>query len=374
MAPPPPLPNNGCAVPGALQNVVKDPSLIRVESDEVGPGAGRRHHPTRCAVWAGARLHPVPPPTPPPPAQCHLLPPSPPIPGVCEPPCPVTWGPRCPCTSTPPPLPPLLHKPHPIPPLTALNYASTPSPTLNHHPTPPHPCRCTQVTYPLHIILRYEIERGLLDGSIPVDDVPKVWNDKMESYLGTRPKTDAEGCLQVRGRRGGGGSHAAVARGGVGAGSRAHNSRWGTGCCRCRRLCRRCCSPTARPGGVGIAQDVHWSAGLLGYFPTYSLGAMYACQIFQCAQRDIPGLEDQIKAGGLGRHLPRRAPGPAPPRSKAGLLPAPPCRIPAASRRCFQSAAPLRPLPQVGEAAGRGGASRRLAPGCRQLQAAEGVA
>jgi carboxypeptidase Taq len=42
---------------------------------------------------------------------------------------------------------------------------------------------------------------------------------------------------------------------------------------------------------------VHWSAGLLGYFPTYSLGAMYACQIFQCAQKEVPGLEEQIRAG-----------------------------------------------------------------------------
>jgi carboxypeptidase Taq len=73
-----------------------------------------------------------------------------------------------------------------------------------------------QVTYPLHIILRYEIERGLLDGSIKVDDVPKVWNAKMQQYLGVEPPSDAQGCLQ----------------------------------------------------------DVHWSAGLFGYFPTYSLGAM----------------------------------------------------------------------------------------------------
>lgn len=55
-----------------------------------------------------------------------------------------------------------------------------------------------QVTYPLHIILRYEIERGLLDGSIKVDDVPKVWNAKMKEYLGVEPPTDAQGCLQVR--------------------------------------------------------------------------------------------------------------------------------------------------------------------------------
>lgn len=55
-----------------------------------------------------------------------------------------------------------------------------------------------QVTYPLHIILRYEVERGLLDGSIKVDDVPQVWNAKMKQYLGVEPESDAQGCLQVR--------------------------------------------------------------------------------------------------------------------------------------------------------------------------------
>lgn len=54
-----------------------------------------------------------------------------------------------------------------------------------------------QVTYPMHIILRYEIERGLLDGSIAVDDVPAVWNAKMKEYLGVVPENDAKGCLQV---------------------------------------------------------------------------------------------------------------------------------------------------------------------------------
>jgi carboxypeptidase Taq len=50
----------------------------------------------------------------------------------------------------------------------------------------------------MHIIVRYEIERGLLDGSIKVPDVPKAWGDKMEKYLGARPPSDAQGCLQVR--------------------------------------------------------------------------------------------------------------------------------------------------------------------------------
>jgi len=74
-----------------------------------------------------------------------------------------------------------------------------------------------ELTYTMHVILRYELEKGLIDGSIAVDDIPRLWNEKMQSYLGTCPANDAEGCLQ----------------------------------------------------------DVHWSGGALGYFPTYSLGAMY---------------------------------------------------------------------------------------------------
>ncbi|KAG2487712.1 hypothetical protein HYH03_013711 [Edaphochlamys debaryana] len=96
-----------------------------------------------------------------------------------------------------------------------------------------------EVTYPLHIILRYELERGLMDGSVNVDDIPKLWNERMEAYLGDRPPSDAMGCLQ----------------------------------------------------------DVHWSAGLFGYFPTYSLGAMYATQIYAAASKAIPDLEAKIQAG-----------------------------------------------------------------------------
>jgi carboxypeptidase Taq len=96
-----------------------------------------------------------------------------------------------------------------------------------------------EVTYTLHIILRYEIEKGLIDGSIKVEDVPAIWNQKMKEYLDVDVENDAEGCLQ----------------------------------------------------------DVHWSMGALGYFPTYSLGAMNACQIFRFAQSRIPDLKSKIKAG-----------------------------------------------------------------------------
>jgi len=96
-----------------------------------------------------------------------------------------------------------------------------------------------EVTYPMHVILRYEIERGLISGAIQVNDVPKIWNEKMQQYLGVTPPTEAKGCLQ----------------------------------------------------------DVHWGAGLFGYFPTYTLGAIYACQIYAKAQQDIPGLSERIEKG-----------------------------------------------------------------------------
>jgi Zn-dependent M32 family carboxypeptidase len=72
-------------------------------------------------------------------------------------------------------------------------------------------------------VLRYELEKGLVEGTIAVADLPALWNERMASYLGCTPKDDAQGVLQ----------------------------------------------------------DVHWSAGLFGYFPTYTLGAMYACQIYK---------------------------------------------------------------------------------------------
>jgi len=96
-----------------------------------------------------------------------------------------------------------------------------------------------EVTYPLHIILRFEIERGLIEGSVKVEDIPSLWNEKMILYLGVVPEDDAQGCLQ----------------------------------------------------------DVHWSAGLFGYFPTYTLGAMCAVQIFAAAREALPTLDEDIAAG-----------------------------------------------------------------------------
>ena len=96
-----------------------------------------------------------------------------------------------------------------------------------------------EVTYPLHIILRYEIEQGLFNESINVKDLPNVWNNKMEEYLGVRPSSNSEGVLQ----------------------------------------------------------DVHWSGGAFGYFPSYTLGAMYACQFYSKMLLDINDIPKKIKAG-----------------------------------------------------------------------------
>lgn len=96
-----------------------------------------------------------------------------------------------------------------------------------------------EVTYPMHVILRFEIEKGLVEGSIDVEDVPKVWNEGMKKYLNVEPENDAEGCLQ----------------------------------------------------------DLHWSMGAIGYFPTYSLGAMSAVQIFETARGELPDLDEQVAAG-----------------------------------------------------------------------------
>jgi len=94
-----------------------------------------------------------------------------------------------------------------------------------------------ELTYPLHVMLRYEIEKDLLDGKIQVIDLPSIWNQKMEEYLGITPPSDREGVLQ----------------------------------------------------------DVHWSMGLFGYFPTYALGAMYAAQIKATIEKDLPNVNELIE-------------------------------------------------------------------------------
>ncbi|HYF30313.1 MAG TPA: carboxypeptidase M32 [Chitinophagaceae bacterium] len=96
-----------------------------------------------------------------------------------------------------------------------------------------------EVTYHFHVMIRYELEKRLLEGSIRVADIPAYWNEQYEQYLGVKSPDDRNGCLQ----------------------------------------------------------DVHWSHGSFGYFPTYSLGSFYAAQFFDQATRDIPSLQTEIENG-----------------------------------------------------------------------------
>lgn len=101
-----------------------------------------------------------------------------------------------------------------------------------------------EVSYNLHILLRYEIERSLVEGSIAVSDLPEVWNAKMKEYLDITVKNDAEGVLQ----------------------------------------------------------DVHWTTGF-GYFPTYTLGTVISVQLLDAAKRDDPRLQTEMTRGRYGRLL-----------------------------------------------------------------------
>lgn len=96
-----------------------------------------------------------------------------------------------------------------------------------------------EVTYPLHVILRYKLEKAIVADDIRVRDLPAAWNDMMQQYLGITPETDSD----------------------------------------------------------GVMQDVHWPEGLLGYFPTYSLGAMAAAQIFAAATRAVPDILPGLASG-----------------------------------------------------------------------------
>ena len=95
-----------------------------------------------------------------------------------------------------------------------------------------------ECTYNLHIIIRFEIEVGLLEGEIQVSEIPEVWNERVKQYLGLEVPDDTQGCLQ----------------------------------------------------------DIHWSHGCMGYFPTYALGNLYASQLFEKIQEDVPGLWEQVEA------------------------------------------------------------------------------
>jgi len=98
-----------------------------------------------------------------------------------------------------------------------------------------------ELTYSLHIIIRYEIEKALINGEIEVSDLPKVWNAKYKEYLGIEPDNDAEGVLQ----------------------------------------------------------DMHWSGGSFGYFPSYALGNLYGAQFLKKILKDIPNFYEKIENGNL---------------------------------------------------------------------------
>ncbi|MEZ5498358.1 MAG: carboxypeptidase M32 [Steroidobacteraceae bacterium] len=96
-----------------------------------------------------------------------------------------------------------------------------------------------ELTYPVHVMIRFELERELLDGKLAVRNLAEAWNAAMESRLGVRPQTDVEGCLQ----------------------------------------------------------DVHWALGSFGYFPAYALGGVIAAQLNEAMRRDLRSLDSEIANG-----------------------------------------------------------------------------
>jgi len=102
-----------------------------------------------------------------------------------------------------------------------------------------------EATYNLHVMLRLELEIALMEGNLAVADLPQAWNSRMQDYLGVTPPNDREGVLQ----------------------------------------------------------DVHWSGGMIGYFPTYALGNLVSVQLWEVINQDIPDLEAQIEQGEFGTLL-----------------------------------------------------------------------
>ena len=98
-----------------------------------------------------------------------------------------------------------------------------------------------ELTYNLHVMVRFEIELDLIEGRIQVEDLPAIWNEKMHTYLGMTPDSDS----------------------------------------------------------TGVLQDVHWSFGAFGYFPTYTLGNLYASMFYEQAKQEMSNLEAEISEGQL---------------------------------------------------------------------------
>jgi carboxypeptidase Taq len=110
---------------------------------------------------------------------------------------------------------------------------------INHVEPGSNRVQADEVTYNLHVLVRFELEQALIAGDLPAADVPSAWNAAYEQHVGVTPPDDAEGCLQ----------------------------------------------------------DGHWSEGLVGYFPTYTLGNVYAAQLMAAARRDLGELEAQFAQG-----------------------------------------------------------------------------
>ena len=102
-----------------------------------------------------------------------------------------------------------------------------------------------EATYNLHIMLRLELEIGMVEGTIEVKDLPEIWNTKMQEYLGVTPPDDA----------------------------------------------------------TGVLQDIHWSGGAIGYFSTYALGNLVSVQLWEKINKDIRNLDDQIRKGDFSELL-----------------------------------------------------------------------
>lgn len=101
--------------------------------------------------------------------------------------------------------------------------------------------RADEVTYNLHVMVRYELEKAIFGGQLEVADLPEAWREKMQEYLGITPIDDT----------------------------------------------------------TGVLQDVHWSAGLFGYFPSYALGNLYAAQFYYTLRSEMPDFDDLLRQGNL---------------------------------------------------------------------------
>lgn len=110
---------------------------------------------------------------------------------------------------------------------------------INHVEPTPIRVGADEVTYNLHVLIRFEVERALLEGDLAVADLPAAWNEKYRHQLGVTPRDDAEGCLQ----------------------------------------------------------DSHWAAGMVGYFPSYTLGNLLAAQLWGRARKDVLDMEDDFAGG-----------------------------------------------------------------------------